>query len=781
MSLSPQPNRPASPLAPWRLAAARAALLAEQIWPRLLPIYLALALLVAAALLGLWAWTPGWLHAAMLALAGLIAAWQLKAIAQDLRWPSRQAVFSRWEQDSGLSHQPLQAVADRQANAGDAFAATLWARHQHQAAAQLASLRLAPPQLNWLARDRYGLRGLAMLLLALGVAVAGPLTGQRLAGALVPDLGGAAAPAALEAWITPPAYTGLAPIMLPQTGSQTPIAVPAGAQVTALLSGGWRTPRLFSAQGALPFAEPSPHQYRLEAPAPVTDHLSVRQGWRQLARWTVDSLPDISPLVSFAGPPRASASGSLAIDYAVLDDYGVTGMTLSVTGPVDMIWPARDLTLALPPTKAGEEVRGTAYRDLAASPWAGVEVTLVLRARDALEQVGESAPVQTLLPERTFSHPVARAIAGIRKRLFQAPADRAPALAALGQLSAAPGDFGHDLTVFLALRDAYWRLTHDLEIDAVPAVNALLWQAALALEDGDQALARSALRAQMDALMEALAQGQDSTAMMDALERQLQDFLRAQAQAALNAPGQDRPSAPDEAMTISADTLAKMLEHMRNQAAAGDMAGAMQTLAALQSIMENMQNAQPPSAEDMARAAAAQQALDALQTARGDQQALNAQTASGGLPQRSLGQAQSGVARQLGAAAQKLEAEAGLPAPDGIGQAQALMDAAATALRQGQKDRAANLQGQAMTALDQAIDSLRQDMAAMMRQMAGATGASDPAGRPLGGTALEDVVIPSDADFARSRAILNEVRRRLADPERSQAERDYLERLLDRF
>jgi hypothetical protein len=58
---------------------------------------------------------------------------------------------------------------------------------------------------------------------------------------------------------------------------------------------------------------------------------------------------------------------------------------------------------------------------------------------------------------------------------------------------------------------------------------------------------------------------------------------------------------------------------------------------------------------------------------------------------------------------------------------------------------------------------------------------SDPLGRPLHGRELGDdqtVKIPGEIDVQRVRRILEELRRRLADPNRPQIELDYLERLL---
>jgi hypothetical protein len=93
--------------------------------------------------------------------------------------------------------------------------------------------------------------------------------------------------------------------------------------------------------------------------------------------------------------------------------------------------------------------------------------------------------------------------------------------------------------------------------------------------------------------------------------------------------------------------------------------------------------------------------------------------------------------------------------------------------------------GNAGSAQNQALDALRQgaqqlaDEADQSGRQAG--GKEDPLGRtgsPLGNTGIK---IPGQADLARARAILEELRRRAAQMNRPQAERDYLDRLLKAF
>ena len=70
------------------------------------------------------------------------------------------------------------------------------------------------------------------------------------------------------------------------------------------------------------------------------------------------------------------------------------------------------------------------------------------------------------------------------------------------------------------------------------------------------------------------------------------------------------------------------------------------------------------------------------------------------------------------------------------------------------------------------------------REQAGETDPRfDPLGRPPGGRGLDarDVVIPDEAEMQRARDIRDELYRRSGDRARPRYERDYIDRLLERF
>ena len=129
-----------------------------------------------------------------------------------------------------------------------------WRVHQARAAAQLAKLRVGAPRPGLPARDPVALRAALGLALVAALAVAGGEAPERLRRALLPEFERPApAPSQrLEAWVTPPAYTGAAPVFLnPAGGAAT---VPQGSRLQVAVSGGSGAPPLLSTDaGDVPF------------------------------------------------------------------------------------------------------------------------------------------------------------------------------------------------------------------------------------------------------------------------------------------------------------------------------------------------------------------------------------------------------------------------------------------------------------------------------------------------------------------------------------------------
>src|SRR4030095_13551975 len=221
----------------------------EQIGRALAPPAAVIAGFVILSLFDLFAILPLWLHWGLLALFGaaLVAAFWYGF--KGWQTPVRDDALHRLEAASGLNHRPLTHLTDRQAsNLVDPWATVLWAHHQKRLLAGLDQLNLAAPKSEMARRDPIALRGLGILLLALGVGIAWEQSGSRLMASVSPQPRGVVDLAAItvEAWITPPDYTRLAPIALKADPAAkpaddavalTPIEVPVGSKLLVQIQG----------------------------------------------------------------------------------------------------------------------------------------------------------------------------------------------------------------------------------------------------------------------------------------------------------------------------------------------------------------------------------------------------------------------------------------------------------------------------------------------------------------------------------------------------------------
>jgi uncharacterized protein (TIGR02302 family) len=172
------------------------------------------------------------------------------------------------------------------------------------------------------------------------------------------------------------------------------------------------------------------------------------------------------------------------------------------------------------------------------------------------------------------------------------------------------------------------------------------------------------------------------------------------------------------------------------------------------------------------------------------------------LAKRGMGQGQRGEKGQRGERGQQGQQGQGQQGQgdgdqgdgdDGLDQADSAMGDASGRLGEGNADGAVDSQGRALDALRKGAQSLAEAMQQgdgdqagdgpgnrVGRQQSGGN-QTDPLGRPLRGREYGDdltVKIPGEIDVQRVRRILEELRRRLADPARPQIELDYIERLL---
>jgi len=810
--VSPKPAAP-----PRRLSVlvilARAALIWERFWPAAWPTVGITGLFIAVALFDVLPALPGWLHSLTLAAFAVAAAASLFLAISRLRWPSRQQARRRLERDSGLAHRPLEMLEDSPAaGTGDHDSMRLWALHRERVRAQIARLRLRLPRAGLATVDPVALRAALGLVLVVALVAGRHDWSERLSRAVWPDLAvfAAAPPASLDVWVNPPAYTRLPPLFLNATaGKQEPLTIATGSTVLAQVQGGRGVPALLIGDSQTDFSNIAADSYKISTEVTSGERLAVVQNDTVLAEWPLALVPDAAPRIEFLAPPARSERAALRLDYSAQDDYGLDSVLARIQRLDDTSVPPLDVELALPGAEL-KQADGTSYHDLTPHPWAGLAVTIQLVAEDGIGQRGTSDAVRTVLPERIFNHPVARALVELRKQLTLNPQGRLPVARALSEIYEQPDHYFNDTTVALALRSAERRLIHDAAPSAVPQVQQLLWDTALQIEEGDLAVAERDLREVQKALMDALARGADDAEieqLMDELQQALERFLEALAEQMrdqLAGGAEPQPLSPDT-QVLPSDELQRMIDQAREMARSGARDAARDLLAQLQNMLENLR-ASPfsPGLNDNDRNAF--KMLQDMESLMREQQELldrsyqrslkrgpnDGSQSSESQKNSEDAQNQDKLRRQLGEMMRRLgEALGEIPRP--LGRAEQSMRDARDALQGGRPDDAVPPQTRAMDQLQQGMQSMAEQFMEQMGQAAernsGQLGVrpgngQDPLGRRPGSSgieALEGVEIPDRMELRRAREILDELRRRRGDRDRPALELDYIDRLLRQF
>ncbi len=802
-----------------RLLAARAAIGWERFWPIAWPPLGVLGLFLVLAFSDMLPALPGLAHALILAALLLGFLWFALGAVRRFRWPSEVAARRRLELASGLAHRPLETLRDRlPSGIVDPGALALWRLHQRRVAEQIRRLRVGRPRGGLLGVDPYGLRAPLLIGLGLALIAAWGEMGPRLARAVLPELTlfGPVKPPTLVLWVTPPAYTGLAPLTLdPGAAAEQPIAIPVDSTLLAQVEGGRRIPVLESGGAEHPFTQTAERIYRLERRITAGDRLAVRQGRGVLGEWPVRIIADTVPQISFAEDPKTTVRGTLKLSYRASDDYGLAeaGLEIERADGVLGFDGKRALSLELPlPALNPRALEAISYQDLTPHPWAGLPVRMRLVAKDGAGQTGAGAWIETTLPERPFQNPVARAIVAERKRLVTDPANRLPVVRALGAINSRHELFQSDPVAILALRMAQHRLIDDPSEQAIEEVVTLLWDTALGIEEGETAIAERDLRAAQQALQEALARDapdEEIERLMDELERALDRYLEAMAEQLreqMRNGAEMRPMSPDQQM-VRPEELKDLLDQAREMARSGAREAAKDLLAQLQEMLENLQSGMM--AQQSEGADQAMQMMNELNELMRTQQHLldrsfrraqEGERQPGEPGEMSDGQqrenaidsaAQEALRRRLGDLMRQLgEMSGGIPRP--MGEAERSMKGAVQSLDEGQPGAASDEQGNALDALQRSARAMAEQFQRQFGRMPGQGDEGldrfgnrrDPFGRTRPQGRFEDtgdVQIPDKSDVQRAREILDELRRRAGERTRPAPERDYIDRLLRRF
>lgn len=767
--------------------------------------------------------------------------------------PSDAEARARLAEDSRLDLAAFESLDDHPSRY-DPFAVALWRREQENAIEHVVRARSRGPRVRLGDIDRYQLRYVLLVALAVALVMAGAAAPDRIARAFLPDPGPLLGDQemAVEAWVTAADYTHAAPVSLseriggrvetpPSVEATVRVTGPAGAP-TLVFDGGGRHERVR-------FARAADGAWEARMAIPAAGRLRVVR-FHTRAQWRIAPAADVRPQAAFSAPLSTLPEEHALISWRASDDFGVRRIMLRVR-PVD---PPPDLARADPidteieaPAGDPREANAETEVDLAAHPYAGMEVEVRLVAVDALGQEGVSGPLRFTMPERVFLQPIALAALEIRRHLMadrrayareprtqrrtipageillgnerievrdydRRPAlDRAPegvrrAVRLIDALTMTPQDgYFRDRAVYLGLRLARSQVETARGIDATAQAAETLWRVALRAEYGSASDAEQAMNSAYMALLQALADNappERIRALTEALQRASERYMEALVQEAIREGNISNPEDTEEQATVTQEDLDDMIREVERLAQEGRMQEAAAMLAmhamimnTLQAQVQQQETSQSDGEGDPDQRM--EESMDTLSQIMGEQRALRDETqqqdgqgGSGGTQQGGQGgdelaQRQAEIRQGL-QAAQQMADDAGAAPSDDLNAAGEAMRRAEDALRRGDFESAEAAQSAALENLREGAAALAAEMRDRGRQ-GGQSGTSsagrDPLGRELNGTGVGEGegTVPTESDPVRAREIFDEIRRRAQDPNRSETEREYLRRLLDRF
>jgi len=654
--------------------------------------------------------------------------------------PSATEARQRLALDSRLEISAFEALGDQPARF-DPLGAALWRREQERARARAQTARAGPMRVGFDDFDRFKLRFLAPGVLVLALIAAGAAGPERLARAFLPDPGPLLGDTdmAIEAWATPAPYVRAAPVSLSDRIGETLITPPSIA-LTVRLTGPTGAPRLvFERPGRdlrARFVRAADGAWEARLHVNEPGRLKIVR-FHTRADWRLQPAPDLAPVVAFTAPIAILPQEHAQFAYSARDDYGITALALRVS-PID---PLEGLAGAEPvdtplETPAGEPLEDirAAELDLAAHPYAGMEVEARVVAFDALGQAGESAPMRVRLPEKIFLQPLARAAIEIRRHVLherraykpaprqrtrtipagdillgdqrieirdfdaRAPMERAPvgirhAARLIDTLTMEPDDgYFRDRAVFLGFKLSRAALRTSEAIGETNGAAEILWLTALRAEYGGAADARRALEEAQAALAEALRTGaprEQIAQLMEKLREATNRYLQALMQEAMREGRQNTVEDTEDQVQLSERDLERLMDQVQRLSEQGRTAEAQQLLEQLSQLLNNLdvqlgeaQSSEGGESEGGEGQSEQQleQSLQELSEAMGEQRELRDDTQQ----QQQQGQQSQdgggeGGAQQGGAGGGGELAERQSAVRDQVGEAQSLADQAGAA------------------------------------------------------------------------------------------------------
>ncbi len=734
------------------------------------------------------------------------------------------------------------------------MAKALWKEHQARMAKNLGNLKSGLPTPKIASHDPYALRALVGLMLFIGLSAGWGQWSSRIGDAFKTHSTTNHTQGRIDAWVTPPAYTNRPPIFLSrskqrqsnQNAINKPINVPEGSKlVVRVLDLEKPTLTLVQDEIEKPIQSQETNDTKKSQSITFTHQLQnssavvLQSNKIKIGSWAFQVLPDQNPTIAFVEQPKPSNRGALEFSYEVADDYGVASATAKIE-PVKKskattrpLIKAPKIQLSLPRRRAKQGTSKTS-QDLTAHPWAGAAVTITLIATDEANQEGRSEKKLITLPERIFTKPLARAVVEERRNLAL---DANSALRVAEMLDIItdthPDQFIKDLSVYTALRVAYRSIKNNRSDDDLREAIKLLWDTALAIEDGDLSLAERRLRDAQERLSKALENGasdKEIAELMKDLRQAMNDFMRElNEQMARNQQNQQAMPFDQNTQVLRQQDLDRMMKQIEDLAKSGSRDEARKLLEQMQRMMNNLQTAKPNQQQQQQtdefseqmnklgemmrqqqdlmdrtfnmqrRQQNRQNQKQSRRDQNGEQKGQKGNSKNGQKPMspeefakamKELQKQQGDLQKQMQELQDGLKG-LGLDPGEKLGEAGEAMGDAKGKLGKGQSGKATGDQGRAL----QAMREGGQQMMQQMQNQAGEQGRRGERGQhgqqsrqdhdPLGrqsrsrGPQLgQDTKVPGEIDAQRAREILEAIRRKLGEATRPKLELDYLDRLL---
>ncbi|WP_120497819.1 TIGR02302 family protein [Kiloniella sp. EL199] len=827
---------------PWKIQAqttlAQIVLFWENFWKASWLFWGTLGAVTTLILLDLLAQFPIWGHITFLVLSGILIIYGgIKALV-GTKFPTRYEALRRLEQDNHLSHRPLSSLDDRPIKVSkDGLG--LWLNNKKRLAASFSSLKLTRPSPQLFKLDPYGLR--ALIIVGLFIATFSlHQWPDRLASAFelkkltsITDQQGTT----FSLWLTPPDYTGISPLFYDQSfAPPEEINLPRGSKVIAQFHGEETAPDIQLDARAFPTEQTGKLNHQSEFTIQQSGTLQIGGAFTTLLSTKINLIEDSPPKIFLTEQPQGNDLGLLRINYEAHDDYGTNLLTIEFwptdsTGKTESTEKTQ-IEVPLPASKVAA-YKGQHYLDLTDNILAGEEVWFQLSVRDVIGQRSQTDTIKITIPERDFTHPLAQQLVQLRKDL-NIPGNKLDVIATLGLLVKEPATYNHDSLVALTMSIAGKHLLFDHTPLAVKESQNILWKTALHLEDGRISTAQRELRNIQQQLRDALSSNADQneiSRLMDQLQQAVDQLLTNMLEDFLNNADKKNPAQSSEnAQTIESKDLQNMIEQARMLAENGSMEEAMEMLSQLQNMLENLafQQGQQPgnNANDVGRETfeklqeLTKRQEELLENSYKRQQEAQKQQEGNGAkpsPQTMPGDGRPGeqareqrderyrdaksqerIRQELEQMMENIQELLG-NLPEDFDQAEQSMGIARDALRgqdgEGKEnEQAVRAQTRSLRKLQNGTEQAAEKYLKMLSQapergsgwVRGKDGSGrDPFGRNIGNKggsiAKQGVPLPNETDVMRSRSILEELRNRRNDRQRSKEERTYIQKLLERF